>query len=94
MMLYHLFRVEIKINNQRGREEKKRDKEEGEEEETGVGRYKERKRDRKEKQFISDSWNMKYFFSFLWPLTMQLSLTGQAPSFFVLIILFNHYFSI
>ena len=68
--------MEIKINNQRGREEKR-------EEETGVGRYKERKKDRKEKLFISDCWNMKYFFSFLWPLTMQLSLTGQAPSFFV-----------
>lgn len=75
--------MEIKINNQRGREEKKREKEEGEEEETGVGRYKERKRDRKEKRFISDCWNMKYFFSFLRPLTMQLSLTVQAPSFFV-----------
>lgn len=65
--------METKINNQRGREEKKREKEEGKEEETGVGWYKERKRDRKEKQFISDCWNMKYFFSFQWPLTMQLS---------------------
>lgn len=43
--------METKINNQRGREEKKREKEEGKEEETGVGQYKERKIERRSSLF-------------------------------------------